>query len=322
LSPQSRRGHAGQPSHRKPAPRVPSDAARKPVTGAPAEAAGAAKTPAAAAGAHVVSSSEATTTTSKASTSATPSSSGKPAKAKAGPRPTERKAAPGPRRGRGLVRVGRSSALRNVYSYVKAYVPLFIAFVIIFAGVWAWTSYGPHTNTPKENWTAIESHWKSKRDADLKVVSAAVAANDFNATLSGYKTVRDDTKGWMDELGTVKTWDDANASANPSGTATQFVQQLVQDGNAEVSLLDQVASAKSMNDILALKDQLDSADQAFEADYAYVPTVFGVAAAASGGPTLALPPGTLSPSGSPAASNSGSPGTSASPAPSASATPS
>ncbi|HEX7613020.1 MAG TPA: hypothetical protein VF371_09625, partial [Candidatus Limnocylindrales bacterium] len=313
LSPQSRRGHAVPPSHRKPAPRVPSDAARKPATSAAAEGTAAGVGSAAEA---------ASTVTPKVSASVSPSSSGKAAKGKAGSRPTERKAAPAARRGRSLVRVGRNSTLRNIYSYLKAYVPLFIAFALIFAVVWAWSSYGPHTNTPRENWTKIESTWKPKRAADLTAVSTAVAANDFNAAIKGYTAVRDDTKGWMDALGTIKSWDDAAASANPGGTATQFVQQLVAAGNAEVGVLDQVVAAKSMDGVLALKDQLDAADQTFVGDYAYAPTIFGVAPAASGEPTLALPSGSLSPSGSPDAS--AVPGSSAAPsaAASASATPS
>ena len=303
------------PSHRKPAPRVPSDAARKPATNAAAEAAAA----------EVGSAAEATAAvTPKASSGASPSPSGKAAKGKAGLRPTERKAAPVARRGRSVVGVGRSSALRNIYSYLKAYIPVFIAFALIFAGVWAWSSYGPHTNTPKENWTKIESNWKPKRAADLKAVSAAVSANDFNAAINGYKAVRDDTKGWMAELATIKSWDDPNASPNASqgGTATQFVQQLITDGNAEAGVLDQVVATKSMDGVLALKDQLDSADQAFGSDYAFAPTIFGGAPAASGEPTLALPSGSLSPSGSPAAS--AIPGSSAAPsaATSAAATPS
>ena len=220
--------------------------------------------------------------------------------------------------------------MRNVYRYLRAYVPLFIAFAILFAGVWAWTSYGPHTPTPKENWTRIENNWQPKRAADLQAVSAAVAANDFNAAIKGYTAVRDDTKGWTDELAKITSWDDANASpsATQSGTATQFVQQLIQDGKTEVGVLDQVAAAKSMDDILALKDQLDAADQAFQGDYAYAPGIFGGSPAASGEPTLALPSGSLSPSGSPDASAvpglSAVPGSSAAPgaAASASATPS
>jgi hypothetical protein len=303
------------PSHRKPAPRAPSDAARKPATSA-AAAGTAAEVGSAAEAASAV--------TPKVSASVPPLASGQAAKGKAGSRPTERKAVPVSRRGRSLVRGGRNSTLRNIYSYLKAYIPVFIAFALIFAGVWAWSSYGPHTNTPKENWTKIESNWKPKRAADLQAVSAAVAANDFNAVIKGYSAVRDDTKGWMDELGTIKSWDDANASpsATQSATATQFVQQLIQDGKTEVGVLDQVAAAKSMDDILALKDQLDAADQAFQGDYAYAPAIFGGSPAASGEPTLALPSGSLSPSGSPDAS--AVPGSSAAPgaAASASATPS
>jgi len=332
LSPQSRRGHAGQPSHRKPAPRVPTDAARKPATTPTADAAAAArvaaetasaKAAADAAAAEVRSAAgAASAVTPKSATGASPSSIGKVARGKAGSRPTERKAAPAARRGRGLVRVGRSSTARNIYSYLKAYIPVFIAFAIIFAGVWAWSSFGPHTNTPKENWTKIESTWKPKRAADFSAVSVAIAANDFTATVNGYKTLSGDTKGWMDELAKITSWDDAAASANPGGTATQFVQQLVTDGSTEVAVLDQVAAAKSINDVLALKDQLDGAEQTFQADLASAPTIFGVAAAPSGEPTLALPSGSLSPSGSPSASSSSSAGSSESPTVSPTASPS
>jgi hypothetical protein len=308
------------PSHHKPAPRAPSDAARKPATSLAAEG-----TAAETAAVEVGSSAEAASAvTPKVSAGVSPSVSGKAAKGKAGSRPTERKVVPVSRRGRSLVRVGRSSTLRNIYSYLRAYVPLFIAFAILFAGVWAWTSFGPHTDTPKESWTKIETNWKPKRAADLQAVSAAVAANDFNAVIKGYTAVRDDTKGWMDELAKVTSWDDANASpsATQSVTATQFVQQLIQDGKTEVGVLDQVAAAKSMDGILALKDQLDAADQALQGDFGYAPTIFGGAPAASGEPTLALPSGSLSPSGSP--TTSAVPGSSAAPSPavSASATPS
>ena len=307
------------PSHRKPAPRVPSDAARKPATGAAAQG-----TNTETLAPKVGSSAEAASAvTPKVSVDVSQSASGKATKGKTGSRPTERRAVPVSRRGRGLGRVGRSSTLRNIYGYVRAYVPIFIAFAILFTGVWAWTSYGPHTKTPKENWTTIESNWKPKRAADLQAVSAAVAANDFNAAIKGYTAVRDHTKGWMDELATVTSWDDANASpsATQSVTATQFVQQLIQAGKTEVGVLDQVAAAKSMDGILALKDQVDGADQAFQGDLGYAPTIFGGSPAASGEPTLALPSGSLSPSGSPGAS--AVPGSSAAPsAASASATPS
>jgi hypothetical protein len=257
--------------------------------------------------------------TPKAAATTPPSAAGKVAKAKPGSRPVDRKASPVARRGSGLGRTGRNSMLRNVYGYLKAYVPVFIAFAIIFAGVWVWTSWGPHTNTPKENWNQIENIWKPKRDADLKAVSTAVAANDFTATLNAYKAVRDDTNGWIDALGKITAWEDATASAPPgqAASASQYVSLVVQDGKAEVALLDQVAAAKSPNDILALKDSIDTADQSFGADYDSArQAIVGTAPAPSGEPTLALPSGSLSPSGSPA--GSAAPGSSAAPSTAAS----
>jgi hypothetical protein len=176
--------------------------------------------------------------------------------------------------------------------------------VIVFTGIWAWTSFGPHTASPKENWTRIENIWQPKRDADLKALSTAVAANNFYATISGYKSLGADTKGWMDELDTIKGWVDASASQDPAAVpANDAVAQLVQDGNAEVTLLNQAAAAKTPDDLLALKDQIAVADQAFVDDTAMVSQVVsGIVPAASGAPTLALPSGSLAPSASPVAS--------------------
>ena len=159
---------------------------------------------------------------------------------------------------------------RNAYGYVQAYVPLFIAFVILFAGVWAYTSFGPHTPTAKDNWTRIESIWKPKRDADLKAVSVAVANNDFNALLSAYKSLGADTRGWMDDLNNIASWDDPNATPNPNAaaTTTELVQQLTGDGTAEADLLqNQMGAAKSMDDLLALRDDLNADDTALQSDF-------------------------------------------------------
>ena len=216
---------------------------------------------------------------------------------------------------------------RNAYGYVKAYVPLFIAFVILFAGVWAWTSFGPHTPTPKDNWTRIENLWKPKRDADLKAVSVAVADNDFTSLLSSYKSLGADTRSWMDDLSKVTSWDDPNVTPDPnaSATPTQLVQQLTGDGDAEADLLqNQMATAKSMDDLLALKDDLNADDTAVQADYvAARAAIPGLTPLPSGQPTLALPSGSLAPSESPGASaapgESAAPG--ASPTASSSATP-
>jgi hypothetical protein len=208
--------------------------------------------------------------------------------------------------------------------------PVFIAMLVIFSLIWVWTSFGPHTPSPKENWTSIENVWKPKRDADLKTISVAVAANDFNATIAGYKAASADTKGWVDALAKITDWEVANASLDPNqpATATTIVATVVQDGTSEVAVLDKAAAAKTPNEVLTWKDQLDATDTTFLSDLDSArQVILGSAPAPSGAPTIALPSGSLSPSGSPAASGaapSGSPAPSASsgtstPVPSASA---
>jgi hypothetical protein len=326
LSPQSRRGHASTPSHRKPAPRVTPDASRKPAkapVGDSAAPKGDSKwitaVPADVAETATSSASGGSPTAAKAPTksaAAVPTVAAKDAKAKSGTRPTERKAAPTTRRRS----VGRSSTLRNVYRYISAYVPLIIVMAIALVLVWGWTTWGPHTNTPAENWTQIENIWQPKRDADLQAASLAVKNGDFNATLAAYKNMSADLKGWTDQLATIKSWEAANVTPDPASqvTATNLVAGVVNDGQSEIVLLNQASVVTTPDGLLALKPQLDSADQTFMADLDLMRQSLGKSAAASGAPTLALPSGSLSPSGSPAA---GSAAPSASLAPSASVAP-
>lgn len=213
------------------------------------------------------------------------------------------------RRRRGLARVRRSSAAHYAYDAVKAYIPLLVAFVILFGGVWAWISFGPHTPTPKENWTTIENTWKPKRDHDLQLVASNTT--NFSAQQAAYKAVRDDTKGWMDALAAITSWEDPQASPDPNQTTTSDVQAFVSAGDSEAALLDQVVAAKTPNDVLALGDQITQAEATFASAYATARMdIFG-ASAPSVSPeiTLALPSGSLAPSASPGAS----PGSSASP---------
>ena len=224
------------------------------------------------------------------------------------PRPARRQARP-TRRQRGLTRVRRSSAAHYAYDAVKEYIPLLIAFVIIFGGVWAWISFGPRTPTPKDNWTRVENTWLQKREGDRQKVSDAI--NDFGAQLTAYKAFRDDTSGWMKDLAAVSNWDDPQASADVNQTTNSDVAQFIQAGNDEVTLLDQVVAAKTPDEVLVLGSQMIAAEQTFATDYELARTdIFGVAPA-SPEPTLALPSGSLAPSESPGAS--GSPGASAGP---------
>ena len=209
--------------------------------------------------------------------------------------------------------------LKSGSGYVREYIPLLGAFVVLFVGVWAWISFGPHTPSPKENWTRIESAWKPKRDADLQKIGAS--RNDFSAQLAAYKSLRDDTKGWMDELAAVKDWGDPALASAANSQVSLDMNAIVAAGDNEVTLLDQVATATSANDVLALADSLKAADQTFQQTYQTAYADFYGSAIPSIGPSLALPSGSFvpspSPGGSPGASQS--PGASSAPSTSASA---
>jgi hypothetical protein len=208
--------------------------------------------------------------------------------------------------------------------------------VIGFAALWAWVSFGPHTPTPKDNWQQIETAWKPKRDADLQKVNTALATNNLQAELAAYKTLRDDTQGWMDALAAIKNWENGNATPNPAAatTATQALAMFTADGQTIAVALDNVAKATTQNEILAYRETLLSDEQAFQDDFwaARAIVTGSTETAPSPLPTFPLPPGTYVPPPSPGASespgSSGSPAVSpsasaaATPAPSASASPS
>ena len=100
--------------------------------------------------------------------------------------------------------------LRNGYDYVKAYIPLFLAFVVLFTVVWAYISFGPHSPSAKDHWTEIETKWTPTIATDREKVSLAV--NDFTAQQAAYKTLREDMRSWMNDLTAVDNWGDANGN--------------------------------------------------------------------------------------------------------------
>jgi hypothetical protein len=211
--------------------------------------------------------------------------------------------------------------LRSSYDYVKAYIPLFLAFVVLFAGVWAYISFGPHSPTAKDHWTEIETKWKPTIDADRQKVSLAV--NNFTAQQAAYKTLREDIRNWMNDLTAVADWGDARASASVNTAANTAVFSVISDGTSLGLDLDAVISSGSAEEALSNASAITADDSAFWIDYAAAhDAIFGKSAAASSEPTLALPSGSLSPSGAPGASEI--PGASGSPAagPNASALPS
>jgi hypothetical protein len=271
LSPQTRRGRAAPPSHRKPARQAAATGPAEPAEEIDDEQLEAEK------------------------------------RDVTGPRPRKRESTTPVRRKRGLARIQRTAGYRYANEAVGAYVPLFIAFCVIFGGVWAWISFGPHAPTPAQNWTQFEETWKPKRDADLQSVSAAVAASDYKALIAAYKATSADTKGWMKDLSSVTSWESPTSSyLTGAPTATSLVGTLISDGNSEASLLDAVVQSTTMSDVASFKSQIDGDDQTFLADYeAARSAILGPPAQPSFGPTLAAPEQCApAPSGSPEASGS------------------
>ena len=287
MSPQSRRGRAAQPGHRKSASHAAPQPARKPAPQVEA---------------------------------VEPIEDDEVEEAR--PLPNKREGKP-VRRKRTLAKAKKSAFARYGGEWVKAYAPLFAVAIVAFAGLWAWVSFGPHTPTPKDNWKQIESVWKPKRDADLQKVTAAVAANDLQAELTAYKSLQDDTQAWMDALDKVPDWGSAAASPPPGETenGAQAMSTFTADGQTIASLLNSLVGATTQNDILANKDSLLADEQTFQDDFWIARAIFTGESQPTPStiPTLALPPGTYVPTASPGASDS--PGVSPTPAPTATPTP-
>ena len=325
MSPQSRRGRAAQPSHRKssahgaptPAQPTPPPASKPAASGKP-DAAATSKPGATARPSGATSKPSAT----PARPAAAKAVAAEPVVAGEAAAVSSRREGRPVRRKNTLAKARKSPYAKYGGEWVKAYAPLFAVAIVAFAALWAWVSFGPHTPTPKDNWNQIDSVWKPKYDADIQKVSVAVKAADFSGEIAAYKTLDTDMKGWMDALGKIPSWGDANATPIPgqASTAVQAMSAFTADGQTIAQLLDTVVLAKTPNDILAQKDSLVPDEQAFNSDYDTARQIFaGAAPGPSSVPTLALPAGTyVAP---PSANPSDSAGPSASPSPSATVTP-
>jgi hypothetical protein len=327
LSPQSRRGKSVSSSHHKHGSHGSSHAAPKPAATPPApEQLEADSTAAAESETAVVS-------TAAASTAA----AAKPialAKASASTRASARKVAPA-RRSRRIGRLTSSPA----YGYIKAYIPLIIAFLIVFSGFWAWTSFGPHSPTPQENWSRIETKWfPIREDARTKVTNSM---NDFQAQLDGYKAYADATRGWATDLSAITDWSDKKMTKAQNDNIAAEMQQFITAATQQADLLDIVAKQTSAAAISAMGQDVISSEQTFNTTFAnvrydlmgsatitltpgpelVVPSVLptctpapSVTPTATPSPT---PSGSQGPTGSPTATPTASPTTAGSPAPSA-----
>jgi hypothetical protein len=288
LSPQNRRGRATPPAHGRPAPKKPAQTTKPAATTKSAATTKPAATTKAAAADELDEPIEAV-----------------PAKAR------PRRTTPGVKR-RGLARVQRSSGLRSAFEYVRAYIPLFGAFIVIFAGYWAWTTFGPHTPTPKENWEQITAQYMPLRIHDLEVIGANT--NNFDAQIKAYQQLHDDMQAWMTALSNTKTWTDDRYTDTLNANLNTHIGTFVAYGNSEVTVLASIVLAQTPNDVLARKDELAQWEAEFEQAYEQVYIDFYTQNVSSFAPTLAFPPGTYVPTPSPAPSVTPSPSSTASPA--------
>lgn len=217
--------------------------------------------------------------------------------------------------------VQRKSALGTTGNYVKAYIPLFLAFLVLFGGLWAWVSFGPHSPTAQDHWTQIENQYMPQREAARQKVTDSL--NDFKAQIEGYKDFRDQTRNWMKALADVGSWDNPKAAKDVNVATNDAVQAVITAGNDEATVLDGVVAAKTPNDVIALRQQIESAEQTFATQYAiarsdiFPPVPGSTPSATPTAPTLAVPSGSLSPTDTPA--DTSSPIATNSPAPPASA---
>jgi hypothetical protein len=226
------------------------------------------------------------------------------------------------RRRGSLARLKKTSGYKYAHEAFGAYLPLLVAFVVIFAGVWGWISFGPHPPTAQDNWKTAENAWLQKRnDARKEIVNAGT---DFKTLLAGYTDLETDTKGWMDDLGKITnaSWDGPNPSVGSGQTSlnSDLVVAFMNAGDNELTTLDAMVAAKTADDLAILGNTIVTDEQAFESAYADARSqIMGVTVSASGEPTLALP--SLCPDAGASASASDSAGASGSPlaGPSASA---
>jgi hypothetical protein len=197
---------------------------------------------------------------------------------------------------------------RIIGSYLKAYIPLFVGFLVIFGGLWAWVSFGPHTPTARERWTQIENKYLPPREAAGQKV--ADSSLDFKAMIDGYRDYRDQTKAWMQAVAEVSDWSDPSVSVATNAETNAAVQAMISAGNAQVAVLDKVVAAKTPAEVVAIGQDVTTTQQTFATEWAIAKSdIFPPVAGSSpwpgaSQPTLALPSGTPAPTASPVVTSS------------------
>jgi hypothetical protein len=195
------------------------------------------------------------------------------------------------RRARGLARAKRTSGWRYASDALGAYVPLIIAFVVVFGGVWAWISFGPHPPTPRENWVRIDSTWQPKVAKDLQKV--ADTKSDFTAQMAAYTALGSDLNGWASDLTLIISWDSATATPNPSSGSTtpnaDLVQAFINALDQQSSNISSLTTAANGTEIDATATMVAAGDKGLAEAYAAAYRQLVGTAPPSTNPTIAVP---------------------------------
>jgi hypothetical protein len=202
------------------------------------------------------------------------------------------------RRAKDLSRIHKSPAYRYMHDLFGAYTPLLIAFVILFAGVWGWVSFGPHAPTPQDNWSKIETKWMTPREDARTAVSNSMI--DFNAQIKAYKDYRNATNSWMNDLSAIKDWSDPKKTTDENATVATDMGNFIAAGQAEIQTLDEITAATDSSGVTQYADQIASQESTFDSTFGLVRSdIMGTAVfVATPGP-LAVPTPTLPPCSSP-----------------------
>lgn len=191
--------------------------------------------------------------------------------------------------------------------YVRAYIPLLAAFVVIFAAVWAYNSFGPHTPSAAESFQTIENKWKSDRDAARLRVMESAAKGDFAAEIAAYKDLSKYTSGWTNELQNSTThWTASTDTTTDNQAAASTMLAFIQDGKNLVQVIDEVTAANTPDALAQHADDLQATDSQWNDDFTTLEHyILGAITQVTPPPTLQLP--TQAPSATPAPSGSAEP---------------
>jgi hypothetical protein len=151
--------------------------------------------------------------------------------------------------------------------WVRAYLPLLGAFIVIFTAVWAYNSFAPHTPSPAENWQRIENKWKDQRDEARARIQAASANNDLAGQLAAYADLATDTQGWVNDLQAVDSWNDSHHTTTANQTTAADMLAFKQDGTNLVAIINKVTSAGTLASLQENSADLVATDDQFSNDY-------------------------------------------------------